>query len=724
MQTDLYLDANATSAVLPAAIDASERVMRELYGNPSSTHATGLKAKALLAEVRQCAARVLGTGKGKLVFTSGATESIQTAVLSALMSVREKQQRGEPCGSVLLYGATEHKAVPESLAHWNRLLGTNLQLRVLPVDQDGRHRLDVLRALAQDAALVCTMAANNETGVVSDIACIGAVLQQCDSRALWLVDSVQALGKLALDLANTRIDYAPFSGHKLYAPKGVGMLYVRDGAPFTPLMAGGGQEDGNRAGTENMAGIAALGAVLQALEQGATFRSHLELAGFRERVAAALRAALPGVVFNAPFDKSLPTTLNFSVPGVSSKELLDLFDAAGIRVSSGSACSSSKAAPSYVLEAMALPAWRSGAAVRMSFGPLADEAFIAAACERIARCGDALRASCMVPSDFAPASADRIISLSFEGEQSWMIVDQASHGCAIIDPHPALVVRIAAFVRCQQLQVHLIADTAPSAERRGARAVLQAELGSALAPGFDSCERVMLGPDLLLRVPHAMGASYLFGAAASNAAAIEPAAVRFAFCGTIVTPGCADSEQGGEQAREQLQAALQLAALVNADTVLCSAVDERNMICTTFGAESAGSGALGRALAADARLARPANAALAAERSLDAPALERFMASHPDALLIDVRELYEHAANGAPAWHGQAARSVPLSRLAGQLELWMHAAPRPLVFFCRAGNRSARAAQCAQRLGVANAWQVTGGLALGDAVLAPLSMAA
>src|SRR4051812_30461713 len=102
MRTDLYLDANATSAVLPAAIEASERVMRELYGNPSSTHATGLKAKALLAEVRQCAMRVLGTGNGKLVFTSGATESIQTAVLSALMSVRERQLRGEPCGSLLL----------------------------------------------------------------------------------------------------------------------------------------------------------------------------------------------------------------------------------------------------------------------------------------------------------------------------------------------------------------------------------------------------------------------------------------------------------------------------------------------------------------------------------------------------------------------------------------------------------------------------------------------
>src|SRR4051812_29982308 len=236
MTTELYLDANATSAVLPAAIDAAERTMRDLYGNPSSTHATGLKAKALLDGVRACATRVLGAGEGKVLFTSGATESIQTAVLSALCAVRERRARGEPTGTLLVYGATEHKAVPESLAHWNRLLGLGLELLALPVDTQGRHDLACLRKLAPEAALVCTMAANNETGVISDLAGIEHVL--AGSAALWLVDGVQALGKLPLQLAATRIDYAPFSGHKLYAPKGVGLLYVRDGAPFTPLMVG------------------------------------------------------------------------------------------------------------------------------------------------------------------------------------------------------------------------------------------------------------------------------------------------------------------------------------------------------------------------------------------------------------------------------------------------------------------------------------------------------
>ncbi|MFC5480523.1 aminotransferase class V-fold PLP-dependent enzyme [Massilia suwonensis] len=407
MNTEIYLDANATSPVLPAAIDAAQAALLALFGNPSSSHAAGLRARALLDDARSRARRVLGAPDGRLLFTSGATEGIQTAVLSALCAVRARREAGEPCGDLLLYGATEHKAVPESLAHWNALLGTGLTLQALPVDADGRHRLDSLRALAPRAAFVCTMAANNETGVVSDLDGIAAVLEETGSSALWMVDCVQALGKLPLSLGRTRIDYAPFSGHKLYAPKGIGMLYVRAGAPYTPLMCGGGQEGGQRSGTENMAGIAAFGAVLQALEEGTTFRSHAQMAAARERLAASLRAAFPGIVFNMPFEHALPTTLNFSVPGYSGKTLLDLFDAAGVRVSAGSACSAAKAAPSYVLLAMGLPEERCANAVRMSFGPLADDAFFDAACARIARCGRALQAPppapCPVTGSGAPA---------------------------------------------------------------------------------------------------------------------------------------------------------------------------------------------------------------------------------------------------------------------------------------------------------------------------------
>lgn len=391
MPPQIYLDSNATNAVLPQAVAAAREVMEERYGNPSSTHLAGLRAKALLEAVRERAVRVLGAGDGRLMFNSGATEGIHTAVLSALVDLRERRDAGRPIGRWLVYGATEHKAVPESLAHWNRLLGLDLDILALPVDGEGRHDLARLRALAPDTALLCTMAANNETGVISDLVGIEQCLLASGSAALWLVDGVQALGKLPLKLAATRIDYAPFSGHKLYAPKGIGLLYVRAGAPFTPLMVGGGQEAGWRSGTENMAGIAALGAVLAALDDGQTFRSLPQLAAWRDQIAAALINAFPGLCFNTPFDKSLPTTLNFSVPGLASQELLNLFDAAGLRVSAGSACSSGRAEPSPVLEAMQMPLWRSASAIRLSFGPRVDLATIAAACDAIARCGRALQ---------------------------------------------------------------------------------------------------------------------------------------------------------------------------------------------------------------------------------------------------------------------------------------------------------------------------------------------
>jgi cysteine desulfurase len=708
MTPEIYLDANATSAVLPAAIEAADGVMRSLYGNPSSTHATGLQARAMLDGVRALARRVVGAGNGSLVFTSGATESIQTAILSALVAVREKQARGEAVGDLLVYGATEHKAVPESLAHWNTLLGTGLTLCALPVDFKGQHRLDVLRECAPQAAMVCTMAANNETGAVSDLDGIAAVLAETGSAALWMVDSVQALGKLDLDLAATRIDYAPFSGHKLYAPKGVGMLYVREGAPFTPLMAGGGQEGGLRSGTENMAAIAALGAVLAALERGGTFRSHEELAGFRARVADTLRMALPGVVFNAPFDATLPTTLNFSVPGLSSRELLDLFDAGGIRVSAGSACSSAKAAPSYVLQAMGVPEWRCAAAVRMSFGPTVDEAFIDAACERIARCGQALRAAALVPSGAPVACAGGVVQLHDNGACCSLVLDAASRAAIVIDPLPALCERIATVLACHGYLVHAIVDTDAAAGDGHAR--LLARLGEQYQPRAASsivvgdgstAACIEVGGKVLAQCAGAL----LLGVPRDGT--LAAADVQYAFTGKRTIP--VDPALPLAQLRSAVQ---RLAALVHADTLLCPSLDPAGQFCSTPAAEAQGASVLAELLAMQPRLARAALPAMDSVLHLEASALERFLRTHPDALLVDVREPHEHAA-GAASWQGRLVASVPLSRLVSQLPQWLAGEQRPLVFFCRSGNRSARAAQCLHRLGYPNAWSIAGGVALG-----------
>ncbi|NRR32098.1 aminotransferase class V-fold PLP-dependent enzyme [Oxalobacteraceae bacterium] len=719
MTTEIYLDGNATSSILPAALAAALDVLEQRFGNPSSTHATGLRARATLDAVRQRARRLLGVGDGKLMFNSGATEGIQTAVLSALLALRERRERGEAIGALLLYGATEHKAVPESLAHWNRVLGLHLELRALPVDGSGRHDLSALRVLAPQAGLVCTMAANNETGVISDLAGIEAVLADCAAGALWLVDCVQALGKLDLHLASTRIDYAPFSGHKLYAPKGVGMLYVRAGAPYTALMMGGGQEDGLRSGTENMAGIAALGAVLAALEDGATFRSHAELAGFRKRLADSLRGALPGVVFNNDFACSLPTTLNFSVPGVPSATLMDVFDAAGVRVSSGSACSAKKAAPSYVLEAMQLPRWRSAGAIRMSFGALVDEATIAAACARIARCGEALRASCLIPSQQAPLPHDGVVQLGVEGACSWLVLDAASRSCVIIDPLPEACERIEQFVRCQQYAVRAVLSTVAE----GARARLVAALGAysagigptdALGWPRQAGEGVMLddggrracltlGQQTVARLEQGTGqAAYLLGRAVEGRLPAQQ--LRFAFVSQLA------AADGTGQA-----AAAALAGVIEADTLLCPTRASDTQFCSSPRA-----------------LAQPRDP-VGEELQVHAAALDTFLRSHPGTVLIDVREPYEYAAAGAPAAGdpaagdsanasgpgGHPARSVPLSRLSAHLSEWLHGTPVPLLFFCRSGNRSVKAAQCLRRLGYSQAWHLSGGLAL-----APLARAA
>ncbi|HKW82195.1 MAG TPA: aminotransferase class V-fold PLP-dependent enzyme, partial [Burkholderiaceae bacterium] len=444
---EIYLDSNATTAVLPAARRAALAAMTSEFANPSSTHSAGLRSRAALDSVRAAARRVMGASRGRVVFTSGATEGIHTAVLSALTSLRRRLPGIDAPPSLLLYGATEHKAVPEALAHWNELLGLQLELLAVPVGRDGRHDLQWLRMHAKKAALVCTMAANNETGVISDLGGIAEALQ--GSTALWMVDSVQALGKLPLRLNDLPIDYAPCSGHKLFAPKGVGMLYVRDGAPFTPIFTGGGQEEGLRSGTENMAGIAALGAVLSAIEEGTTFRSLPTLAGFRNQLVSALREAFPELVLNAPLDNSLPTTLNFSVPGLSSKLLLDLFDAAGLRVSSGSACSASKALPSHVLEAMGLPEWQTASALRISFDASADAETIVQACTGIRACAESLRSSRLAPAHIEHAVAPGLVTrFNVDGACCYLVADAASRRCVVIDPLPELTQQISNWFAC------------------------------------------------------------------------------------------------------------------------------------------------------------------------------------------------------------------------------------------------------------------------------------
>lgn len=732
---EIYLDANATTPVLPQAREAALAAMTEDFGNPSSIHSTGLKARALMDGVRARARRVLGAGQGRLLFLSGATEGIQTAVLSALGALRHLPVRPD----LLLYGATEHKAVPEALKHWNALLGLNLQVQAIPVGRDGRHDLGWLREHAPRAGLVCTMAANNETGVISDLDGIAAAL--AGSPARWMVDGVQALGKLPLRLEERGIDYAPFSGHKLYAPKGIGLLYVRDGAPFTPLLAGGGQEGALRSGTENMSGIAALGAVLAALEAGATFRDAATLRTYRDRLAAALQQAFPGLIFNAPPELCLPTTLNFAVPGISAKLLLDLFDAAELRVSGGSACSAAKAQPSYVLEAMGLPAWQTASSVRLSFGPVADSAFIDEACARIRVCGESLRESCLDPN--APGQAlpaDGLTRFVVDGACCYLLADAASQRAVVVDPLPELTERLAQWLRCQRYALAAVLDTHSHGDHASSAADLWAAVGQRAgdvdALGWPAdADAIALGGRRLTRLPipgHTQDSTaYLLHGAGG---------LRLAFVGDTVMPGALGRSDFEQSAPLRYATSLRrLRDVVGPQTLLLPGHDYDDRFASTLAVETEAQplladvldGRLDDAAFAAAKAALEQDLGLTAyqtvacgarvdagcalaDSEMGLPEVQALLTSHPGLLLVDVREPYEQRLGQAPVL-GAPVRcaSVALSGLPDALVEWQALpADTPIVFFCRSGNRSAQAARALRRLGHAQAWSLRGGLAL------------
>lgn len=713
---DIYLDANATTPVLPQAQAAALEAMAESFGNPSSTHSTGLKARALVDEVRARARRLLGVPQGRLLFVSGATEGIQTAVLSALSDLR-----GRPGLAFLLYGATEHKAVPEALHHWNDLLGLGLQVLAIPVGRDGRHDLAWLREHAQRAGMVCTMAANNETGVVSDLDGIAAAL--AGSPALWMVDSVQALGKLPLDLARRPVDYAPFSGHKLYAPKGIGLLYVREGAPVTPLMAGGGQEGALRSGTENVSGIAALGAVLEALEDGHTFQDEATLKVFRNRIAAALLEAFPALQFNAPPDLCLPTTLNFSVPGLNSRLLLDLFDAADVRVSSGSACSSGKGSPSHVLQAMGLPEWRASSAIRLSFGPAAGHGFIDQACERIRACSAALRTHHRSVGWRETAdSLDGVTRFKAAQACGYLLADAQSQQCAVIDPRAEWVDPLAQILSCHGFRLGAVLRTRPDEATALAAQQLVEALPAPLRPPVTAGGpwsawpggEWQLGRRRLARLA-------LEGSLQGEAAFLlhDPRqALPLVFVGDLLSsqeaaPVATAGAQPGDTPLDRL------ARVVPQHALLLPSRDDGDRFATTLTLERAGCSPV-----ADRGLAREraeglerleALRAAGGPEELGGVALRQLLAGQPGLVLVDVRESYEQHLS-APPDLGRPLRtqSVPLSRLLDALPAWLGAPASgvPLLFFCRSGHRSGQVARALRRLGHAQAWSLAGGLAL------------
>ena len=364
-----YLDHNATSPLRPEAGDAMAHALAA-GGNPSSVHGAGRAARARVEHAREQVAALAGARAQDVIFTSGGTEANALALWGAVQGAAEAGKRI----TRLFVSAIEHDSVlANAAAVAERVPGVRRE--TVPVTADGTVDLESLRVLLREGkgrALVAVMAANNETGVVQPLAQIRALL--AGYEAYLFVDAVQAAGKIALE---GEADYLSLSAHKLGGPQGVGALIVREGVPLAATILGGGQERGQRAGTENVAGIAGFGAAASV--------TAAPDAALRDRFEAGLKAMCPDAVIFGADAPRLANTSNFAVPGIAAETAVMALDLDGVMLSSGSACSSGKVRPSHVLAAMNVSETLARSALRVSFGWNSADADVDAALAAIAK---------------------------------------------------------------------------------------------------------------------------------------------------------------------------------------------------------------------------------------------------------------------------------------------------------------------------------------------------
>ncbi len=356
-----YLDHNATSPVRPEAREAMVEALDHYYGNPSSVHGAGADARAAVERSRAQVASLLGVAPDCVVFTSGATESNNTVLRTAVLRAGTRDGHLVTC-------ATEHPSVLETAAE---LRDQGLRVTVLEVDGDGRVDPDRFAEAVEERTLLASiMWANNETGVIQSIPELARIAR--DRGVPFHTDAVQALGKVPLALAELSVDYASFSAHKLAGPKGVGALYVRDGARITPVFRGGGQERRRRAGTENVPGIVGFGAACAASEADLEARG-ARLGALRDRLWTFIQSKIPDVRLNGSPEHRLRHTLNVSFEGANGEALVEALDLEGIAVATGAACASGSTDPSHVLLAMGISPDSASASLRFSLGFDTDE---------------------------------------------------------------------------------------------------------------------------------------------------------------------------------------------------------------------------------------------------------------------------------------------------------------------------------------------------------------
>ena len=361
----IYLDHNATTPPSDAVVQRMAAVLRDEFGNPSSVHHFGQRAKAIIDEARSAVAALISADPGDVVFTGGGTEGDNLAIRGVAESVESTGRKH------LIASAIEHEAVLNTL---KALARRGWKTTLLPVDESGIVSPDDLKAaMTDETALVSVMHANNEIGTVQPIRELAAIARE--RRALFHTDAVQSAGKLQIDVRALGVDLLSISAHKFYGPKGVGALWIRRGVRLQAPLTGGKQERSRRAGTENVAGIAGMG--VAAREAIAKMDAEAaRLSALRDRLEDGILRGVTGTALNGVRSPRVPNTTNISFDRTEAESLLIALDLEGVAVSTGSACSSGTLEPSHVLKAMGFPPHRTQNSLRFSLGAANTEADI------------------------------------------------------------------------------------------------------------------------------------------------------------------------------------------------------------------------------------------------------------------------------------------------------------------------------------------------------------
>jgi cysteine desulfurase len=358
-----YFDHNATTPPDPQVREAVMRALTEDFGNPSSVHHFGQRAKAVLDEARSAIADLIGAEPGEVVFTSGGTEA-------EYLALRGAAEAAEPGGRRhLITSAIEHEAVLNTV---KALTKRGWTATVLPVDASGIVSPAALAsAMTRETAVVSVMHANNEIGTIQPIADLAAIAHEFG--AVFHTDAVQSVAKIPVSVRTLGVDLLSLSAHKFNGPKGTGALWIRRGTRLVSTMTGGKHERNRRGGTENVPGVAGMGVAARLARQKLATESP-RIATLRDRLERGVLATVTGTVVNGALDARVPNTTNISFDGVEAESLLIALDLEGFAVSTGSACSSGTLEPSHVLRAMGLPSHRTQNSIRFSLGLGNDEA--------------------------------------------------------------------------------------------------------------------------------------------------------------------------------------------------------------------------------------------------------------------------------------------------------------------------------------------------------------